>query len=179
MTTTNANADCSFLAKFNGKVEPQARSQFPSLENLADGSYDFTILTARIKETPQSRDHILECECRCDATNQTVPLAWFIETDEQLGRAMGDLGTLGYPVATWGKAGGPPLEKAIPDAVTTLPGKRFKGTKKTTTGKSNGKTYHNLYVNSALPGVDPATLPAPNTPAPTGPAPMRPDESPF
>lgn len=179
MTTTNANADCSFLAKFNGKVEPQARSQFPSLENLADGSYDFTILTARIKETPQSRDHILECECRCDATNQTVPLAWFIETDEQLGRAMGDLGTLGYPVATWGKAGGPPLEKAIPDAVATLPGKRFKGTKKTTTGKANGKTYHNLYVNSALPGVDPATLPASNTPAPAGPAPMRPDEIPF
>ena len=151
----------------------------PSLENLADGSYDFTILTARIKETPQSRDHILECECRCDATNQTVPLAWFIETDEQLGRAMGDLGTLGYPVATWGKAGGPPLEKAIPDAVATLPGKRFKGTKKTTTGKANGKTYHNLYVNSALPGVDPATLPASNTPAPAGPAPMRPDEIPF
>ena len=82
--------------------------------------------------------------------------------------------------STDGKPGGPPLEKALPDAVAGIRGKRFKGTKKTSTGKANGKTYHNLYVNSALPSVDPASIPEPTTPAPAAAAaPISPGEMPF
>lgn len=176
MTTANM----SYLAKFNGKVEPQTRTQYPSLENLADGNYDLTILSATIKEIRSSGDHVLECECRVEQTNQTVPLSWWIETDEQLARALGDFGTLGYAVATWGKPGGVPFEKAIPEMVATLRGKRFKGTKKTSANKNKPeKPYHNLYVNSALPPADPNSLPdptiraQPNTPAPKA------DEMPF
>ncbi len=135
--------------EFGDNLSPQTGAKFPKLENLADGDYDFTILTANQKETKNGHD-LIELECRCEETNQIVPKTYFVSGDraqEQIDRFSGDCGTLGFPVGTWGKA--VKLSVAIPQCLKQLAGKRFAGTKKT--NRSGEKEYHNLYINAALP----------------------------
>lgn len=150
----SANAD--FLNEFNDGFQPHQGQQFPDLSALADGVYDFTILKANLEKTKQQGKNIIKVECRCEQTTQLVEKVYFLDSRENLERFGGDMGTFGFPVGTWGKPGAE-LGKVVPDAIGKLPGKRFKGTKKT--ANVGDKTYHNLYVNSRLPDADPAAIP--------------------
>jgi hypothetical protein len=148
--------DFSFLDKFDN-VPAVTPSKSPRLEDLADGNYDFTIVSATARTTPKSGSHLIEALCHCEQTGQVVPLTWFLDTADNVARFKGALFTLGYDSARWGTPERP-LSAEVKKALATMPGRRFKGAKKT--NNKAGKTYHNLYVNSGLPPADPSTLAA-------------------
>ena len=141
---------------FNDGFTPQTGAA-GGLDGIPDGDYDCTILTASLETTKRSGDDIVRAEIRFESLGIVGEKVWFFRNQENANRFGGDCATLGFSTGDWGK--GIPLSKAIPDAVAQLSGKRFKGTKKQSI--SGGKTYHNLYVNAALPpSTDPDVLAA-------------------
>lgn len=140
---------------------PQTGNQFPSVDNIPPGDYDFTILSAQEKETKEKGYDLIELECRCEQTSQIAPKTYFMTGEdgfnqEQLNRFAGDCGTLGFPVGTWAND----ISAGVKAAIKALPGKRFQGTIK---AKKNGKG-NNFFINAPLadapktagtPGLDP------------------------
>lgn len=138
--------DLTFLDGYAGEFSPQSPSQLPLLDNIPDGDYDCTIVSAVLTETQKQGKDIVKIEVQFDAINKIAEKVYFLGSVENVNRMAGDFGTLGFEVAKWGKE--IKLSDAIPAAVAKLPGYRFKGTKKA--NASNGKIYHNLYINAPL-----------------------------
>jgi hypothetical protein len=162
MSTSAVQA--SELEAYDDGFTPQQPSNFrPGLEVIADGSYDFMILTADLGRTAKSKELILRLELRVEQTGQVVERAYFFTQQEDVDRLGGDLSVLGFDVGLW-KPPTRPFSKELPKAVGQLPGRRFKGTKKANSAKDNsGKVFQNLYVNARLPdaaqGTTTATAP--------------------
>lgn len=157
------SVDLSFMDSYQEEYEPQTATNLPLLENIPDGSYDCTILSAIITETKNSRQPILKCMIQFDTLNQSAEKAYFLKSPENINRLAGDLKTLGFTADKWKKDC--KLSQEITKAVAEMPGLRFKGTKKASkpTGP-DGKIYHNLYVNAALePSANAAQLRSDNT----------------
>jgi hypothetical protein len=139
--------DLEFLDGFADTYTPQTSSQLPLLDYIPDGEHECTVLTAAITETKNAGKRIIRMEVRFDALGKTADKVYFIDNPENVNRFGGDMATLGFAAASWGKE--VPLSKAIPETVAALRGKRFKATKRA--NKSGDKVYHNLYLNAALP----------------------------
>jgi hypothetical protein len=180
---STATVSAPELEAYDDGFTPQQSSNFrPGLEAIADGSYDFTILTADLSRTPKTNDLILRWELRVEQTAQVVERSYFFRRQEDVDRLGGDLSVLGFDVGLW-KAPARPFSKELPKAVVQLPGRRFKGTKKANPGKDDpSKIYQNLYVNARLPDAAAGSLPPPSTPAPSSaepPASAEDNEMPF
>ena len=142
------------LEQFDGEFVPQQNPNFqPGLDTIADGSYDWTILHASLDLTPRTQDRLLRLELKCEQTTQVVQHTYFLTGVDRVNMLGGDLATLGFEVGTWTAEHGKKFSQELPKAVAELPGIRFKGTKKANPGKNDPtKVYHNLYVNSRIPG---------------------------
>lgn len=153
--------DLSFLDSYQEDFSPQTASSLPLLENIPDGSYDCTFISAIVTETKTQKQPILKCMVRFDSLDQTAEKAYFLANQENVNRLAGDLKTMGFEADKWKK--NCKLSEEISKAVSQLPGLRFKGTKKTSPPNQSGKVYHNLYINAALePSPDMKQLRADN-----------------
>lgn len=162
---STSTVDAPELEAYDDGFTPQQSSNFrPGLEAVADGSYDFTILTADLGRTAKSNDLILRLELRVESTAQVVEHVYFFNRQENVDRLGGDLSVLGFDVGLW-RPPARPFSKELPKAVGQIPGRRFKGTKKSST--KDGKTYQNLYLNARLPDA------AAGSAAPSGGAPAQ------
>jgi hypothetical protein len=149
------------LSQFDNELAPSRPqgSQRAGLDMVADGDYDWTVLSGEIRVTPKSGDTIVALEIRCEATGQVVERASFLSSQQNADILAGDLLTLGFDTPNWKASAGRPFSQELPKALAAVAGRRFRGTKKA--NNSNGKTYHNLYLNSRLPDAVPGQTASP------------------
>lgn len=148
--------DLSFLDGYQEDFAPQTASQLPLLENIPDGCYDCTCISAIVTETKgANKQPIVKCMIKFEALDQMAEKAYWLSSPENVNRMAGDLKTLGFDVDKWKKDC--KLSQEIVKALAQMPGKRFKATKKH--NKVKEKTYQNLYINAALePAANAAEL---------------------
>jgi hypothetical protein len=158
-------ANLDELDAYDDGFTPQQFSNFRAgLETVADGDYEWTVLAATLERTSKQNVLIAKAELRVEKTAQVVEYAWLLDAQEKVDRFGGDMAVLGFPVGTWKGR----LSQAIPEAIAGLPGRRFRGTKKTNPSKDPQRPFQNLYVNARLPDAAPGTVAAAGAGAPPG-----------
>jgi hypothetical protein len=140
------------LTQYDETFDPTAVGQRrPGLDSIPDGTYDWTILTAKREMTSRTNERILRLELRNETTGQVVDLHYYFRTQQAVNRLGQDLATLGFDVANWTVANDRPVHVELPRAVADLPGRRFVGKKVTRPNKkAPDKPYHNLDIAKPL-----------------------------
>lgn len=142
----------SFDLNFLGDTDENFGQMTGKLDGITDGDYDFEINEAAHKIKTEKGMLILEInmEILTPGKHQgaKVQHAMFITDRDSANRVGKDLTTLGFDCEEWTKANSRPFSQEILKVAKVLKGLRFKGKK--ATNKSDGKVYHNLYVNKRL-----------------------------
>jgi hypothetical protein len=142
----------------------------PGLEALADGVYDFEVLSADLARTEKTNELVLRLGLKVLATGLVVESTYFFRTQRNVDILGSDLCTLGLDSDQW-KAPARPFSRELPTALPRLRGVRFRGKKHQAENRQDPtKPYHNLYVNQRLDG--------PSAPPPAY-APAAADDVPF
>lgn len=143
------------LKQFDQEFKPEARN-LPNLSALADGDYDFEIVSAVLERTEKTKEVILRVGLKVNGT--LIENAYFFRNQQAVDILGSDLCTLGFDTLEW-KPPARPFSHELGLAVPKLPGRKFRGKKVTKANdRDPAKPHHNLYVNSLLG----------STPAPAG-----------
>lgn len=138
------------LEQFDNDAIPEQGFR-PGIDCLVNGNYDFTVIDAELKDNPQSGDKILELGIRPDG-GCAFTWAHFLNRQDNVNRLLAVLVTLGFDADRWHPKYGKRFSVELPNAIRWLPGRRFKGTKRSRDAKDgSGKVYHDLYVNARIP----------------------------
>jgi hypothetical protein len=166
-----AMADFSELDALQAEYEPlKGGAAMPGPEILPDGTWEFEIVNAELTETPKQHQTIGRLQLRVlsgPAAGRMLERATFFNRQEAVNYLGGELMSLGVDSSRWTDKS-KHLSEHIQEAFARIRGARFKGTKVTNT--SDGKPYHNLYINSLVQAA-PADSSASALPSP--------DDSPF
>jgi hypothetical protein len=131
------------IARWDADFVPQAERR-PGLDALANGDYDLEVVEAELVLTEKTRDVILRTALRVLPAGGVYEHVYFFRTQEAVNRLGADLVTLGFEVPR-------PFSRHLPGIVARLKGVRFRARKAESKGK-DGRTFHNLFVNSRLAG---------------------------
>lgn len=163
------------LAAFERDFNPSSGGRRPGLDTLADGDYDFEILSAELTRTEKTNEAIFKMELRVHGGG-VIEHAYFFRTQVAVDILGGDLCTLGFDADQW-KPPARPLARELANTAPRLRGIRFRGKKVTTPKKDDpNKKYANLYVNQRLDG---ATSPPAYSPTPAPASYANDDDIPF
>jgi hypothetical protein len=162
-----AMSDFSELNAMQPGYQPQTSAgQMPGPECLPDGSWEFEIVHAELTQTPKQHQTIGRMQLRVlsgPAAGTVLERTTFFNRQEAVGYLGGEMMALGADSSRW-QDKSKPLCEHIEEAFARIRGTRFKGTKVTNT--SNGKTYHNLYINALArtesPAAQSSALPSPS-----------------
>lgn len=178
--------DYSFLDSFGAEYKPESSFR-PGLNTLADGVYDFEVLSASLDRTPKSGDNICRVALRV-LGGGVVEWTHFLKNQRAINNLCATLSALGFDAEKWGPAYNRPLSVEIPRAVDRLKGIRFRAAKETRRESKPGAAdtlYHDLHVSGRVDGRTMPPLPPPvphangsGRPAPA-PSPGSADDIPF
>ena len=163
------------LDDFGGAYKPETAFR-RSIDTLADGPYDFQIVSAALERTQQTQDRICRIVLQVIG-GPTVEWTEWLNNERAVCGFGADMAALGFPAHTWGAGPGKvPLSKAIPECVGKLPGIKFRAQKtsrKDTRPGMGDKVYHNLAISCRIEGrpMPAATPPAQPTPNESHPLP--------
>lgn len=159
------------IGRFDPQFKPQAGFQ-PGIDTLADGNYEFAVVSAKLERTQQTGEPILKTVLRVLPAGATVEWAHFFSKQEQVNRLGADLEALGFPV------GGKPFSAFLRDTLPKLGGLKFSACKRSRPKQNSTDKFHDLHVSARRPaqsGPPPAARPAP-APTPAA-APAKSEES--
>lgn len=171
------------LAQFDRDYNPSGGRR-PGLDMLADGNYDFEIVSASLDRTERTNDLIFRLGLKVLATGQACESVYFFASQQNVDILGSDLTSLGLDADQW-KPPTRPFSREIVAACPKLVGIHFRAKKVTKPGR-DGKTFHNLQSISRLAGNAASSVSPPppytpnmfNEPAATGAA-VTPDDIPF
>lgn len=161
------------LKRFDGEYVAEAAFA-PGLDTLANGTYDFEIISATLGRTKNSADPIIRINLR---VNGGLIVEWgtLLTGQERCNRLGADLQILGFDSDKW--RGTRPFSKELGLAVPKLKGIKFRAMKRSNDGK-DGKTYHELLLYQRLTASSPAAGSPPATPRNGTPMPKPPQQQP-
>jgi hypothetical protein len=143
------------IARWDAGFAPQAGRR-PGLEALANGDHDLEIVEAELTRTEKTREAILRTVLHVLPAGGVYEHVYFFRTQDAYNRLGADVATLGFPLDA-----AQPFSGQLKGIVPRLRGVRFRARKGESKG-TDGKVYHNLYINSRLAG---APMPAAGVPA--------------
>jgi hypothetical protein len=139
------------ISRFDGDFKPEMSFR-PGAKLLPDGLVDLEIVEARPDRTQDSRDAILRVSLRVlsgPVSGTVIDHVYFLTKLESCERLGGDLCALGLDADQW-KPPQRPFSRELGLALPKLAGRRFRAMKETNTTQQ-GKTFHNIRINSLLP----------------------------
>ena len=149
------------LKSFDHEFVPEHAFR-PDISTLSDGDYDFEIVNGDLTKANNGA-RILNLGVRANG-GMVVQRTYWLTDNRGMNELGADLMLLGIDVKKWGSGPGKTsIADALPAAVKKLPGLRFRGGKRTETGK-DGKLYHKLYIGSLIVSAKPGTAAPPAAP---------------
>lgn len=122
-------------------------------EDLTDGEYDFTIRDAKVKNLAAKSKLIIELKLDVLTAGKhqghEIQHTLYISDKDSAVRVGRDLKTLGFDCDNWTRANDRPFSQEIMKIGKVLRGLMFKGKKQTNKG-TDGRTFHNLYIQKRL-----------------------------
>jgi hypothetical protein len=145
---------------------PEARAEHafaPDLSSVPNGVYDCQF--HELEWAYAQAQHVLRCDL--SIAGQRIRHTYWFGTQTAVNTFLAEMKALGLPVHTWGsQPGQTPLSAAIPAAVNTLHGVRFRATKTSrpdTRPEKKGVIYHDLHIGGRIKDA-PAAAPVPAAP---------------
>jgi len=141
--------DASTLDYFGDEAAPQHAFR-TSTDVLANGEYEFEVADAALDRTEGGKDI---CRVGLRTTNGVVfEHTYWLDKQRGVNGFLAELAALGYPAHTWGNgAGKTPLSQAIPQALRTLAGKKFRAIKSSRQGNT-GTVFHEIRITGPVSG---------------------------
>lgn len=168
------------LADFDREYAPKESEFHPGPEILPDGLYTLEILSVALKRSPRAGTPIFAMVCRVvggPVGGAVLERGSVLTSQQNIDRLGADLVTLGLDAGEWKAEKGRPFSKELVANMARLPGKKFVAQKKA--NESDGKVYHNLYINSLVSGAAMPQTPAGFVPQPTPVSARKTEEIPF
>lgn len=151
------------FSEFDDFFSPSEPRKFMSMNDLPDGSYEFTIKEAKPTSLNKTGEKIVEFNLaisRGPMQGSEFTRTYFFRNDMSVNMFGADLVLLGLPAQTWTSAHGKKFSVEMPKALPTLKGKTFSGTIKTT--EKDGRSYKNLRIGGLINGAPKVAMPAGN-----------------
>ncbi len=147
-------SDFAELESFDSSFKPQESGMRLGLEILPDGDYDFQITSMVLERTKKENTLILRQGLRVlsgsHGVGKELERAYFFKSQQNVDILGGDLCRLNFDADKWTTANNRPFSKELQAVLPKCVGLRFRGKK--SSNADNGKTYHNLYINSLITG---------------------------
>lgn len=148
------------LDEFDTGFAPAEGSRPNELASLPDGTYDFEIADSELIRTKDKGVRIWKMSVRVLTPGSyqglTVERAAFPKDKESVAYIGKDCLTLGFDSDMWNPKNERKFSVEFPKAIAIMKGLRFEGKKVSNTSTSNGKLYHNLWINKRIEDGKPA-----------------------
>lgn len=148
--------DLSQLEQFDDEFsteKPEGFNRRPGVDALDGGDYQFKIIDAEIAQIEKTGDLVLRVGLQIlsgpSNLGGVIERTYWLNDQTAINILGADLVCLGFDADQW--HGDRKFSKELPLAVGKLAGVCFKGHKRE--NNSNGKVYHNLYVNQRIAGT--------------------------